>query len=238
MSTLEKQLKAYANTERKKAKEWFFKTGEGEYGEGDIFMGVSAPDIRSVVKGFIGTTLSEIERGLHSPVHEVRLASVLVLVEKSNLARKEGNTKEQKSILRLYLKNKKWVNNWDIVDSSAPYILGQAILDELAHERMLDSLSRSELMWDRRIAIVATSMLIREGRFDATMRIAKRLLGNKEDLMHKAVGWMLREVWKKDPDLVEDFLINNYKKVPRTTLRYAIERMQEAKRKKFLRGDF
>jgi len=235
---MEKELRKYANAKRKESNQWFFKTGKGQYGEGDMFIGVSVPDIRKVAKRFSGAEFSKIEKSLHSKFHEVRLAGVLVLVEKNRAAMKLGDIGEQRKILKLYLKNKKYINSWDIVDLSVAYILGQAILDGLEDEKILDKLSQSKVMWDRRMSIVATWILIREGKFDMTMRIAKKLLGDEEDLMHKAVGWMLREVWKKNPVLVESFLIGNYDNLPRTTLRYSIERMEEFKRKKFLKGIF
>ncbi len=134
------------------------------------------------------------------------------------------------------MKNLKYVNNWDLVDLSAHYILGQAILDGIKDIKTLDDLVKSKILWERRVGIIATWIFIRKGKINTTLKLSKKLLGDKEDLMHKAVGWMLREAWKKDNKKVEEFLIINYNKVPRTTLRYAIERMVESKRKRFLKN--
>lgn len=234
---IKKQLKKYSSVERKKTNEWFFKTGKGEYGEGDRFIGVSVPDTRKVARAFLGINLSELKKVLDSEIHEERLFALLILVEKNKQAIKARDKKEQQQIVKFYLKNKKQVNNWDLVDTSAHYILGQAIMDSLVEESVLDKLVLSKSIWDRRIAIIATWIMIRKGKLDTTIRLSKKLLGDKEDLMHKAVGWMLREAWKKDSDLVENFLIDNYKSVPRTALRYAIEKMEDPQRKRFLRGE-
>jgi len=270
---IKRELRKYASKERKKVNEWFFKTGKGEYGEGDIFIGVRVPDIRKVAEQFIDADWDVLRKLLESKIHEERLLAVLILVGQNKQAIKNQNRKQQRKIVNFYLQNQKGVNNWDIVDSSAHHILGQAILDGIKKEKLLDEMVRSENLWTRRIAIIATFAFIRQGDIRPTLRLAKRLLGDKEDLMHKAVGWMLREVWKlgevnkkkkfsqsvRSPQVrsisltdglvenkkgekaqgqVEEFLIKNYDQLPRTTLRYAIERMPEMKRKIFLRGEF
>jgi len=183
-------------------------------------------------------TFGQLQQNIKSKFHEVRLCAILILVEKNKIATKEENRKEQKRILNFYMKNLKYVNNWDLVDLSAHYILGQAIVDGLEREKKLDELVKSKILWERRVGIISTWIMIRDGKLNATLRLSKKLLGDREDLMHKAVGWMLREAWKKDSAIVEEFLIKNYDNIPRTTLRYAIEKMKESKRKKFLKKKF
>ncbi len=231
MSIIFKELKKYASAKRKKANQWFFKTGKGQYGEGDKFIGVSNPDARTVVKKFAHFSLPDIQEALNSPIHEERLVGVLILVRQFE---KETGSKERLEVANFYLRNLKRVNNWDLVDLSAHRILGKAILEGLIKENVLDKLSNSRNMWERRVAIIATMAFIRERKLGPSLRIAKRLIGDKEDLSHKAVGWTLREVWKKDAKLCEKYLLSNYESLPRTTLRYAIERMEESKRLKFL----
>jgi 3-methyladenine DNA glycosylase AlkD len=252
---IKKELRKYASVERKKTNEWFFKTGKGEYGEGDIFIGVRVPDIRKVAKRFCDTELNVLEKLLYSKIHEERLLALLILVAQSKQAVKQENRTVQKKIVNFYLKYQDQVNNWDLVDLSTHYILGQAILDGIKKESLLDEMAVSKNLWTRRKAIISTWIIIRQGKISTTLRLSRKLLGDKEDLMHKAVGWMLREAWKlgesnkkrsatenekgqKAQEQIEQFLIKNYNKLPRTTLRYAIERMPEQKRKRFLRGEF
>lgn len=232
MSEIYNELKKYASAKRKKSNEWFFKTGVGQYGEGDKFMGVSNPDARKVVGKFAHLGFADIKSAMDSEIHEVRLAGILILVKQYEWA---IDDKAKQKILNFYLKNLKRVNNWDLVDLSASRILGMAMCRELASKSVLDELVVSKNMWYRRVAIISTMASIKYGVYGPTLHIAKKLLADKEDLMHKAVGWALREVWKRDAKTCEDFLIKNYKNLPRTTLRYAIERMEEAKRKGFLK---
>ncbi len=264
INKIKQELKKYASAKRKKTNEWFFKTGKGEYGEGDIFIGVRVPDVRKVAKQFIDVDLDVLKKLLYSKIHEERLLALLILVEQNKQAIQKSDKNTQRRIVRFYLKHKRRVNNWDLVDLSAHYILGQAILGKLENEKILDELINSSIMWDRRISIIASWIFIRQGNIKPTLRLAKKLLNDQEDLMHKAVGWMLREAWKlgelntrsrqttkvkkeheiknrkgkKSQKQVEEFLIKNYNKLPRTTLRYAIERMPESKRKQFLKGEF
>lgn len=233
-----KELKKYSSTKRKEANEWFFKTGPGEYGEGDKFIGVCVPDVRIVARQFLDLDFKEIKKLIDSPIHEIRLAAILILVEKNKLALKAKDIKNQKNILDFYIRNRAQVNNWDLVDLSVHRIIGQAILDGLIAKDILYKYAKSKILWERRLSIVATAMFIGKGDIDDCLKLSKMLLADKEDLMHKAVGWMLRESWKKHPAKVEKFLIQNYKDLPRTALRYAIERMEENKRKKFLKGEF
>jgi 3-methyladenine DNA glycosylase AlkD len=233
-----KELKKYASPARQKSNQWFFKTGPGQYGEGDQFMGVRVPHIRLVAKEFLDLSFVEIAKLIKSPIHEIRLVAIVVLVEKNKLARKAEDKILQKKILDFYLKHRGQVNNWDLVDLSVHYILGQAILDGIQSKQILYKYAKSNNLWERRMSIVCTWIFIREGKLDDCLKLSKVLLQDKEDLMHKAVGWMLREAWKKDSVRVEKFLISNYAYLPRTTLRYAIERIEETKRKKFLKGEF
>jgi len=232
--SLKLELVKYASPERKATNEWFFKTGKGEYGEGDVFLGIRVPDIRKVIRGFSDLPLAEVLRLLHSKFHEERLAALLIMVKQFQ----KGDEKLQKKIFDQYLKNTKHINNWDLVDLSAHYIVGAYILQNREKEKILEKLSKSKSLWERRISIIATWIFIREGKFDTTLELSERLLSDKEDLMHKAVGWMLREVWKKKNTPVEEFIKKHYDEMPRTALRYAIEKMDIVKRKQFLKGDF
>lgn len=208
----------------------FFKTGPGQYGEDDRFIGVKVPVIRKVAKEFKNLPLPEIKCLLHSEIHEERLLALVILVgqfEKSNDA-------ARKRIYDLYLANTQHVNNWDLVDVSAPQIVG-GYLEERSR-KPLYRLAKSASLWERRISILATFHFIRQGDFADTLKIAEKLLGDKEDLIHKAVGWMLREVGKRDVAMLEAFLNDHCRAMPRTMLRYAIERFPEEKRRKYMDG--
>jgi len=233
-----KKLKQYSSPARQKSNEWFFKTGQGQYGEGDKFMGVTVPNVRLVARQFLDLSFVEIAKIIKSPIHEIRLTAILILVERYKRARKNKDKKLQNKIVVFYLKYSQYINNWDLVDLSVGYILGQSILDGLESKQILYKYSKSKNMWERRMSIVATWTFIREGDINDCLKLSKALLKDKEDLMHKAVGWMLRESWKKDAQRVENFLEQNYNILPRTTLRYAIEKIKESKRKKILRGKF
>ncbi len=209
----------------------YFKTGQGQYGQGDLFIGIRVPEIRKIAKEFKDLPLRQVERLLHSKIHEDRLAALIILVSQADKA----DIATRKTIYDLYLANSIFVNNWDLVDVSAPALVGAYLTDK--SRRPLYRLARSERLWDRRISILATAHFIRLGEFADTLKIAEMLLGDREDLMHKAVGWMLREVGKRDAALLEEFLGQHRRIMPRTMLRYAIERFPEAKRKMFLRRD-
>jgi 3-methyladenine DNA glycosylase AlkD len=208
----------------------FFKTGPGQYGEGDVFIGVRVPAIRKVAREFRDLPLRKIARLLHSPVHEERLAALIILVMRAAKA----DDKTRKTIYRLYLANTRFVNNWDLVDLSAPQIVGAYLADK--DRRPLYRLAESSWLWDRRISVLATAHLIRIGEFADTLKIAEMLLADRHDLIHKAVGWMLREVGKRDSAALEAFLERHRRAMPRTMLRYAIERFPKAKRQAFLAG--
>ncbi len=232
LTLLKKALRSYASVERKKTNEWFFKTGKGQYGYGDKFMGVSDPDSHTVARQFDNLPLTEIKKLLQSKIHEERTTALKILVRKFET----GDERVKKQVYDFYLKNFSQVNNWDLVDGSAPKIAGAYMFAHPEHARVLDNYARSKNLWERRFSIIATFAFIRNDEFTWTMKNAKVLLVDSEDLTHKAVGWMLREVWKRNHKIVENFLINNYAQVPRTTLRYAIEKMEEKKRKQFLKG--
>ncbi len=232
------ELKKFSSKKRKKNNEWFFKTKKGQYGEGDIFIGVRVPNIRKVAKNNSDLHFKILAKNISSKYHELRLCVILILVENFKKASKNKKIEEQKKILKFYLKNLKYINNWDLVDLSAHYILGQAILNRIENKKILDDLVISKVLWKRRVGIIAAWVFIRNGNISTTLKLAKKLLGDEEDLIHKAVGWMLREAWKKDSKKVEFFLEKNYQKIPRTTLRYAIEKIEKHKRKKILRGIF
>ncbi|MFZ2522573.1 MAG: DNA alkylation repair protein [Minisyncoccia bacterium] len=231
-----KDLKKLATKKKAKASAWFFKTGKGQYGYGDIFFGVTVPEQRRVAKKYEDLPLPEIQKLLKSKVHECRLTALLILVEQY----KKTSQDEKNKIVKFYLKNTKGVNNWDLVDSSSPYILGDYLLKSYLEARLpsrevLYRLAKSKNLWERRIAIVSTIALIRVGQFEDTLKISEILLSDKHDLIHKAVGWMLREVGKKSQPTLEKFLKKNIKLLPRTTLRYATERFSEKKRRRYLK---
>lgn len=209
----------------------FFKTAHGEYGEGDVFLGVTVPQIRAIVNMDRELSLGEIEKLLASKFHETRMAGALILVERT----RKADVKTRKMIFDLYLKNRTRINNWDLVDLSAPAVVGEYLLLAPQAKTILKKLSQEKNMWSRRIAILAAFAFIRAGKFNETLTLAKRYLTDKEDLMHKATGWMLREVGKRDKKTLIDFLNRHATAMPRTMLRYAIEKFPEFERKTFLR---
>ena len=209
----------------------FFKTGKGEYGEGDIFLGIRVPLLRKLVKKYRGISITEVRKLLHSKFHEERLLAVLMLVQLF----KSGDESVQKQVYDLYLENTEFINNWDIVDISASNIVGAHLYEK--DKAPLYDLVQSKNLWERRIAIISTFYFIRQNEFDDTLKIAEILLNDKEDLIHKAVGWMLREVGKREIEFEEEFLQEHYKIMPRTMLRYAIEKFPETSRKMYLRGE-
>ena len=227
---IQKTLRNLANSEIAEHSQRFFKTGKGEYGEGDRFLGIRVPVVRQQVKIFRDTTLAEIQKLLVSPFHEERLFSLLLLVHRFS----KGSEDEQQAIYGMYLNNTQSINNWDLVDSSACQIVGVYL--ESRDRRILYRLVQSDSLWERRIAIMSTLHFIRKQDFEDTLELSKRLLDDPEDLIHKAVGWMLREVGKRNASVEKAFLKSNYKKMPRTMLRYAIEKFSEQERKKYLDG--
>ena len=230
MKNIEKRLKQLANRETAEIQQKFFKTGPGEYGEGDIFIGVRVPDLRKLAKAFQDLTFSEVRALLASSIHEERLLGLLILVRK--YASSDEITK--KKIYELYLENTPFINSWDLVDGSAHHIVGAFLMDK--NKASLYRLAKSENLWERRIAIISTFHFIKHDQYQETLKIAKILLTDPENLIHKAVGWMLREIGKRDGVTEETFLKKHYMKMPRTMLRYAIEKFPEPKRQKYLKG--
>lgn len=227
-SDVVKEANKFASSDKAKASSWFFKTENGQYGFGDKFIGLTVPEMRTISKKFSVLDLKEVQKLLNSKIHEERFIALTIM----DLQFSKGDLKQKKKIVDLYLRNTKNINNWDLVDTSAPYILGEYLLDK--KRDILYKFSKSKSLWERRIAIVSTYKFIQNGQFKDTLQISKNLLGDREDLIHKAVGWMLREVGKKDADILRKFLKQNINNLPRTTLRYAIERFDLAERKRFL----
>jgi len=223
-----RQLRRAADKEKAKGLQRFFKTGPGEYAEGDIFLGLTAAFTRKTVKEFQDLPLTDTIKLLHSKIHEERLLALLILVQQ--FSRADDQAKEK--IYQAYLDNTKFINNWDLVDLSAPQIVGGFLIDQ--DRKILCKLAKSALLWERRIAVLATFAFIRTGDLDDTFVIVKLLLADKEDLIHKACGWMLREAGKRNVRLEEEFLSKHCRIMSRTMLRYAIEKFPQKKRKFFL----
>jgi 3-methyladenine DNA glycosylase AlkD len=222
------RLSRLANSHSAAFLQSFFKTGAGEYGEGDRFRGIRVPVLRKLAKEYQGLTLAESQRLLRSAYHEDRLLALLILVR----AYEKGNDAVKRKVYNLYLKNVRFINNWDLVDSSAPQIVGAFLWDN--DRDALYRLARSRNLWQRRIATIATFYFIKRGDFRDTLKIAEMLLQDREDLIHKAVGWMLREVGKRDRQAEERFLNKHCNHMPRVMLRYAIEKFPEPKRRQYL----
>jgi len=230
-TAMSRKLRSRANPGSVAILQSFFKTGRGQYGEGDRFIGVTVPVIRAVCRECRGAPLVEIQKLLRSRIHEERGLALLMLVD----AFKAGDEPTERRVYDLYLANTAFINNWDLVDCSAGQIVGGWLRGRSTAP--LTRLARSKSLWERRIAIIATFDGIRRGDFDETFRIADLLLYDEHDLIHKAVGWLLREVGKRDGAAERTFLKGRYKTMPRTMLRYAIERFPEAERRGYLRGD-
>jgi hypothetical protein len=226
LDNLRRELRRLANPDRAAVAQRFFKTGPNEYGAGDQFIGLTVPQIRSFVKQYRWLPFRETCRLLCSPIHEERLLALLLLVE----AYRRGDECERRRIHAAYLANTRYINNWDLVDSSAEHIVGAQ-----GRSRLME-LAQSKCLWERRIAVLATFHFIKRGKFLPTLRVARHLLRDREDLIHKAVGWMLREVGKRDLPVLEGFLGKHYRRMPRTMLRYAVERLPENRRQQYLDG--
>jgi len=224
MNNIREELRKIADRERVKVLQRFFKTGKGEYGEGDKFLGVTVPKLRELAKKYQGIALAEVKNLLHSKIHEERLLALLILVSKFQV----GKEQERGKIYNIYLKNTKYVNNWDLVDLSADKIAGEYLRGK--SKNILYKLAKSKNLWERRIAILATFNFIKDNKFSEALKIAEILLEDKEDLIHKAVGWMLREVGRRNTKSEEDFLKKHCQNMPRTMLRYAIEKFPKRKR--------
>ncbi len=228
MIQIQKKLHAFASPAKQKILTSFFKCGPGQYGAGDQFIGVTVPQVRSLLPQTFGLSYSDVATLLQSPIHEERLLALLILVKRFS----QADAAEQKKIFDFYFRFKKFVNNWDLVDQSAAPIVG-AYLHKKPRD-VLFRLARSKSLWDRRIAVVATWHFIRSHDLKITFELCEKLMGDEEDLMHKACGWMLREAGKRDVKALERFLNKNASRMPRTMLRYSIEKFHEKKRRAYL----
>ncbi|HEY6167899.1 MAG TPA: DNA alkylation repair protein [Verrucomicrobiae bacterium] len=228
---LRRLLRSLADPGRAAGSSRFFKTGPGEYGEGDQFLGVTVPNTRSLLPRSDDLSEAGVLTVLHSRWHEERLLALLILVRRFQKAASEA---ARGHLVRLYLANSQWINNWDLVDSSAPQILGTWLLRR--ERRVLRRLAKSKSLWEQRISIIATQALIRDGQFDDTLGLCRHFLTHPHDLMHKACGWMLREVGNRDEAVLKRFLDQHAAKMPRTMLRYSIEKLTNAQRRHYLRA--
>ncbi|MHB1376595.1 MAG: DNA alkylation repair protein [Candidatus Humimicrobiaceae bacterium] len=232
LKKLKEEVKSLASPQKAKILERFFKTGKGEYGEGDIFIGVQVPDARKIVRKYADISLDDTLQLLTSEIHEERLIALLVMVEKT----KRADESAKEILFKKYLENTRYINNWDLVDLSADKIIGSYLFEK--PKDILYLLAVSENLWERRISILATFDFIKKGFYEDALRIVKTVLNDKHDLIHKAAGWMLRETGKRcSQEVLEQFLLANYRKMPRTMLRYAIERLPEPLRLQYLNGE-
>lgn len=230
LKELRRDLRSQGDAKKARLLQRFFKTGPGEYAEGDVFIGVMVPALRALSKKYRHLALGETLQLLRSRIHEERLLSLLILI----LKYREAGLPEKEKIYKAYLRHAAYINNWDLVDVTAKHIIGGFLKDK--DRAPLYTLARSGSLWERRIAVLATFHFIAENDLADALRIAEILVADPHDLMHKAVGWMLREVGKKDVGAEEAFLRRHYTTMPRTMLRYAIERFPERKRQAYLRG--
>ncbi len=228
MNSLQKELRKFAKREKAKFLPGFFQIGRDSYPKQDRFLGVSVPNCRTIAGEYKDLSLEQLEELLKTGYHEERLVALMILVNQFK------NVPDV--VCKLYLKNTKYINNWDLVDLSCYKIVGQYLTDR--PRNILYKLAKSKDIWERRIAIVSTYTFIKMGQLEDTIKISEKLLGDRHDLIHKAVGWMLRELGKKDEKLLVSFLKKNYSKLPRTTLRYAIEKFPENIRRNYLQGNF
>jgi 3-methyladenine DNA glycosylase AlkD len=230
MSKITDDLRAIASSKRAEISVRFFKTGKGQYGEGDVFIGVTNPDLRAVCKRYLSLKFDKLQELLDNEVHEFRMAALIILVEQMKTAK---TAEKRTEIYDFYLDNTYSINNWDLVDCSARDILGFYLFDN--NRSILYDMARTEHLWTQRISIIATHYFINKKQFLDTLKISEILLSHKHDLIHKAVGWMLREAWKKGArEQVEAFLEHNISRMPRTALRYAIEKMSDERKKYFM----
>lgn len=230
LSEVKQELEKHASPVKAASFPRFFKAGPGEYAEGDQFIGVTVPHARTVAKQFQDLSFADTQQLLRSPIHEHRLTALFILVQKYT----KGDAALRQRVVDLYLKNLAYVNNWDLVDSSAPSILGPHLYQQ--DPQLLHDLTDSGHLWRQRIAVLATYYFIKQGEFTLTLQLAKKLLNHPHDLIHKAVGWMLREIGNRDQRAAEAFLQQHYQTMPRTMLRYAIEKFPLERRTAYLEG--
>jgi 3-methyladenine DNA glycosylase AlkD len=230
LAEIRERLQKLSSKETAKALQWFFRTGPGEYGEGDVFIGIKIPPLRKLAAEFKDVRLKTVKALLRSKIHEERTLGLMILVRQ--FARADMRLREQ--IYDCYLAQTRYINNWDLVDGSAPYIVGPFLWSR--DRSQLYVLAKSNSLWERRIAILSTLYFIRQNDFADALKISALLLSDKHDLIHKAVGWMLREIGKRDVKVEKSFLKSHYLKMPRMMLRYAIERFPDSQRRKYLLG--
>ena len=222
--TITNKLQALSDAEKREIFPKFFKAGKGEYGEGDRFLGVTVPNVRAIAKQHKDIALAEIQELIQSEWHEVRLCALIIMVEKS----KKKDEALRKELFDLYLSQTKRINNWDLVDLSCRFIIGEYLLDK--SRDILYQLAQSPLLWDNRIAIVSTYAFIRKGQLEDTYALSDLMMHHPHDLMHKAIGWMLREAGKRDSKRLYDYVMNHRADMPHTMLRYAIEKFSPKER--------
>jgi 3-methyladenine DNA glycosylase AlkD len=230
LKELEKELDTLKDSERSAALQRFFKTGKGQYGEGDIFLGLTVPKSRVYAKKYASMSYADIAKLLASKIHEKRLIALLILVHNFE----KGSGEERRRIFNFYIRSLRHINNWDLVDLSAGKIVGGYLYEE--DRSILYDLARSKDLWEKRVAIIATSYFIAKDEYNDTIKISEILLHDAHDLIHKAVGWMLREVGKRDVEKEKEFLHKYAATMPRTMLRYAIEKFPEKERQKYMRA--
>lgn len=231
LSDLQTVLQTLANPQKQQTFQRFFKTGKGDYAEGDVFLGITVPKQRQLIKQFYSLPLQDIEKLLQNEFHEYRFCALLLLIHHYQ----KGDVKLKKTIFDFYVKySDSWINNWDLVDISAPYIIGHFIFN-YGGEKILEKLADSSNLWQRRISIISTFYFIRQGEFQPTLKLCEKLLFDQHDLIHKATGWMLREVGKRDELILLDFLEIHHPTMPRTTLRSSIEKLSPAQKTYFLK---
>lgn len=228
LQQLQKEIRSKSNADKAKFLQRFFKTGKGQYAEGDIFLGIVVPESRKIAKKYKNLSIADTVKLLTSKHHEERVIALFILTAHF----KKADPLLQKKIVALYLKSTKYINNWDLVDLSAKEILGEYLTNK--PKQILTQLAHSKSLWEKRIAMIATHAFIKKNQYSETLKIAKILLKDNHDLIHKAVGWMLREVGNRSLETEEKFLQDHLQKLPRTALRYAIEKFPETKRKKYL----
>jgi 3-methyladenine DNA glycosylase AlkD len=233
VSEIKRQLRSLADPEKAQGLQRFFKTGPGQYGEGDRFLGIQVPKLRRVAKANMSLAPDRVVKLLMSAIHEERMTALLIWTYEFTRSVRPDDVACDR-IFQLYMAHTAWINNWDLVDVSAPSIVGGYLFEKA--KAPLYTLAESDNLWERRIAMVATLAFIRRDWFEETLAIAELLLLDRHDLIHKATGWMLREVGKRDQGVMEGFLIRHYQQMPRTMLRYAIERLPEKRRQDYLKG--
>ncbi len=232
MKSVVSDLQKLANKERAAHSSRYFKNGKGEYGEGDIFLGIQVPIERAIARKYTSLSISEVSELLQSPIHNFRQTALFIMTYQWKKADSAG----RKNLYNQYLQNINRINNWDLVDCSAPIIIGEYLQDKRKERKILYRFAKSKNIWERRIAIISTFAFLRNKDLDDTMKLAEILINDKQDLMQKAVGWALREVGKRDEKVLVDFLAVHYKTMPRTTLRYAIEKFSFSRRHSYLTG--